>query len=85
MKGTGVEEQLKDLQKQSGLSSQFRERRDKQQPSENLLQLQQGSFFILPYRESDDDLKKPYEDIFNQICKPKNWEGVANTCLTLVD
>ena len=66
------------LQKQSGLSSLLRERLK--------TAASYSGAHSLPFRESFcfEDLKEPYGELFNQICRPKSWEGVTNTCLSLV-
>lgn len=53
--------------------------------AEDSSRLQWCSFFVWPYRESFyfADLQEPYGELFNQIHRPKSWEGVTNTCLSL--
>lgn len=82
-----VEGQVMAPQKQSGLSSQLRARL---KTVSSLLRTYSSlssawSLFGLTETLLADDLKEPHGEVFNQTCRPKNWEGVTNMCLTLVD
>lgn len=86
LRGTWVGGQLKTLQKQSGPSSWLGER---PKTNSSLLRTRSrcGSGRSLCCLTKDlfaDHLKDPHGEVFHHICKPKNWEGVANTCLRLV-